>query len=290
MKEQVDKWTNEQDNKGLKWKINAGIACSDRANEVEPRPNEDRAVTLALSKSRRDDTLLTVCFSLREKPRPNEDDMLGGVRSVYPIRKSRRDDMSVENSTLSIKKSRRDDMSVEGNSTFAIKKSRRDDTLLTVCFSLREKPRPNEDDMLDGVRSVYPIRKSRRDDMSVENSTLSIKKSRRDDMSVEGNSTFAIKKSRRDDTLLTVCFSLRYRRDDMSGMECRDGARTVSSSAKKRINDVFDYVRGDGARTVSTTANNPPVRTRFYLVRIILAGSTCAVKRIKKITNISSIG
>jgi hypothetical protein len=28
--------------------------------------------------------------------------------------------------------------------------------------------------------------------------------------------------------------------------ECRDGARTVSSSAKKRIKDVFDYVRGDG--------------------------------------------
>ncbi|MDR0603410.1 MAG: hypothetical protein LBG80_03795 [Bacteroidales bacterium] len=38
------------------------------------------------------------------------------------------------------------------------------------------------------------------------------------------------------------------------GTECRDGARTVSSSARKRINDVFDYVRGDGARTVSTTA------------------------------------
>jgi hypothetical protein len=33
--------------------------------EVKPRPNEDRAVTLALRKSRRDDTLLTVCFSLR---------------------------------------------------------------------------------------------------------------------------------------------------------------------------------------------------------------------------------
>jgi hypothetical protein len=37
-------------------------------------------------------------------------------------------------------------------------------------------------------------------------------------------------------------------------------------------------------------SNVDPVRTRFYLVRIILAGSTCAVKRIKKITNISSIG
>ncbi|MDR0603625.1 MAG: hypothetical protein LBG80_04900 [Bacteroidales bacterium] len=49
-------------------KINAGIACLDRANEVEPRPNEE---------------------------------------------KSRRDDMSVENSTFSIQKSRRDDMSVE---------------------------------------------------------------------------------------------------------------------------------------------------------------------------------
>jgi hypothetical protein len=47
MKEQVDKWTG---------------------NEVEPRPNEentDRVITLALRKSRRDDTLLTVCFSLR---------------------------------------------------------------------------------------------------------------------------------------------------------------------------------------------------------------------------------
>jgi hypothetical protein len=39
-------------------------------------------------------------------------------------------------------------------------------------------------------------------------------------------------------------------------VECRDGARTVSSSAKKRIKNVFDYVRGDGARTVSTTAND----------------------------------
>ena len=92
-------------------KINAGIACSDKANEVEPRPNKDEisvehwndlliltchpygilltanifstnisslrdllsattentdgAITSALSKSRRDDTLLTVCFSLR---------------------------------------------------------------------------------------------------------------------------------------------------------------------------------------------------------------------------------
>ncbi|MDR0604046.1 MAG: hypothetical protein LBG80_07070 [Bacteroidales bacterium] len=64
-------------------KINAGIACSDRANEVEPRPNEDRAITSTISKSRRDDTLLTVCFSLRGiacsdranevEPRPNED-------------------------------------------------------------------------------------------------------------------------------------------------------------------------------------------------------------------------
>jgi hypothetical protein len=62
MKEQVDKWTNEQDNKGLKWKISAGIACSDRANEVEPRPNEAK---MKAEKSRRDDTLLTVCFSLR---------------------------------------------------------------------------------------------------------------------------------------------------------------------------------------------------------------------------------
>jgi hypothetical protein len=64
--------------------INAGIACSDKANEVEPRPNEentDRAITSALSKSRRNDTLLTVCFSLRGiacldranevEPRPN---------------------------------------------------------------------------------------------------------------------------------------------------------------------------------------------------------------------------
>jgi hypothetical protein len=67
-------------------------------------------------------------------------------RQLGVQQKSRRDDMSVENSTFAIKKSRRDDMSVE-NSTFAIKKSRRDD-------------------------------------MSVENSTFAIKKSRRDDMSV----------------------------------------------------------------------------------------------------------
>ncbi|MDR0603023.1 MAG: hypothetical protein LBG80_01800 [Bacteroidales bacterium] len=42
---------------------------------VEPRPNEDTAITSTFSKSRRDDTLLTVCFSLRSrtcKDNPNE--------------------------------------------------------------------------------------------------------------------------------------------------------------------------------------------------------------------------
>jgi uncharacterized protein YbcV (DUF1398 family) len=171
----------------------------------------ERRAKMKSEKSRRDDTLLTVCFSLRY---------------VVALKKSRRDNMSVaeENNTFAIKKSRRDDISVE-NSTLSIKKSRRDD-------------------------------------MSVEgNSTFTIKKSRRDDISVaEENNTFAIKKSRRDDMSGAVNYlrrsSLRYGAD--SDNKCRNGACTVSSSARKRINDVFDYViaKGDGARTVSTIANN----------------------------------
>jgi hypothetical protein len=174
----------------------------------------ERRAKMKAEKSRRDNTLLTVCFNLRyvvalKKSRRDNMSVAEG-NNTFAIKKSRRDDISVENSTLSIKKSRRDDMSVEGNGTFA-------------------------------------INKSRRDDMSVEgNSTFTIKKSRRDDISVaEGNNTFTIKKSRRA---------------EMSGSDpdnkCRDGARTVSSSARKRIKNVFDYVRGDGARTVSTTAYN----------------------------------
>ncbi|MDR0603123.1 MAG: hypothetical protein LBG80_02320, partial [Bacteroidales bacterium] len=105
-------------------------ACLDRANEVEPRPNEDRTITSSVSKSRRDNTLLTVCFSLWY-----------GVA----LKKSRRDDISVENSTLSIKKSRRDDMSGRG----------RDKTCFAPCSEINTgiacldranevEPRPNE--------------------------------------------------------------------------------------------------------------------------------------------------
>ncbi|MDR0604464.1 MAG: hypothetical protein LBG80_09210 [Bacteroidales bacterium] len=125
MKGRVDKWTSEQGKGKICFapcsEINAGIACSDRANEddmslkrwnnpliltchpygilltanifstdmsslrdfLSATPeNTDIAITSALSKSRRDDTLLTVCFSLRGiacsdranevEPRPNE--------------------------------------------------------------------------------------------------------------------------------------------------------------------------------------------------------------------------
>ncbi|MDR0605171.1 MAG: hypothetical protein LBG80_12785 [Bacteroidales bacterium] len=49
---QVDKWTSEQVNRTIEvemknvLKINAGTACSDRANEVEPRPNGRQLIFL----------------------------------------------------------------------------------------------------------------------------------------------------------------------------------------------------------------------------------------------------
>jgi hypothetical protein len=63
-------------------------------------------------------------------------------------------------------------------------------------------------------------------------------------------------KAQKDEGMKAITNLTRYSIDAMLCKECRDGARTVSSSARKRINNIFDYVRGDSACTVSTTAND----------------------------------
>jgi hypothetical protein len=95
-------------------------------------------------KSRRDGTLLTVCFSIRP-----------GAHSTIHGDESRRDDTLLtvcfsirQEGTPTPTKSRRDDtlltvcFSIRQEGAPTPTKSRRDDTLLTVCFSIRQESTP----------------------------------------------------------------------------------------------------------------------------------------------------
>jgi hypothetical protein len=151
-------------------------------------------------------------------------------------------------------------------------KSRRDDTLLTVCFSLRYWNNPliltchpygillNADIFSTDISSL-------RDFLSA---TTEVEPRPNEDRTIKINAGIAcldraneVEPRPNEDRTIKInagiaCSDRTNEVEPRPNEECRDGARTVSSSAKKRINDVSDYVivKGDGARTVSTTANN----------------------------------
>jgi hypothetical protein len=107
--------------------------------EVEPRPNKEMKTPLTVIASRAAtwQSLTTNAFLGRDCFAALAM-TVKGYGSTFAIRKSRRDDMSVENSTFAIRKSRRDDMSVETFAFYTEKMIKKNSICLLMPSSINE--------------------------------------------------------------------------------------------------------------------------------------------------------